>query len=114
MWIWIDSALTLRDSRRRVLNHAKGGEAAICSLVSKYGVPPASARNLQQALIHRTLLYGAELTCDGSKKMEKEVQLLTNRMGRASLGVRQTTPLGIVMAESGLTPARALLDHRQA
>ena len=46
--------------------------------------------------------------------MEKEVQLLTNRMGRASLGVRQTTPLGIVMAESALPPARALLDHRQA
>ena len=35
-------------------------------------------------------------------------------MGRASLGVRQTTPLGIVAAESDLTPARALLDHRQA
>ena len=60
------------------------------------------------------LLYGAELTWEGSKKMKKEVQLLTNKMGRASLGVRQTTPRGIVMAESGLTPARALLNHRQA
>ena len=110
--IWIDSALTLRDSRHRVLNRAKGTEAAIRRLVSKYGVPPASARNLQQALIHGTLLYGAELTWDGSKKMEKEVQLLTNRMGRASLGVWQTTPLGIVMAESALSPARALLEHR--
>ena len=37
-----------------------------------------------------------------------------NRMGRASLGVRRTTLVGIVAAESGLTPARALLDHRQA
>ena len=64
--------------------------------------------------MHGMLLYRAELTWDGSKKMEKEVQLLTNRMGRTSLGVRQTTPLGIVMAESGLTPARALFDHRQA
>ena len=35
-------------------------------------------------------------------------------MGRASLGVRRTTPVGIVAAESGLTPARALLDHTQA
>ena len=31
-----------------------------------------------------------------------------------SLGVRQTAPLCIVAAESGLTPARALLDFRQA
>ena len=35
-------------------------------------------------------------------------------MGRASLGVRQSTPIGIVTAESALTPARALLDHTQA
>ena len=39
---------------------------------------------------------------------------LTNRIGRASLGVRRTTPLGIVTAESALPPARALLGHRQA
>ena len=36
------------------------------------------------------------------------------RLGRASLGVRRTTPVGIVTAESALPPARALLDHRQA
>ena len=35
-------------------------------------------------------------------------------MGRASLGVRQITPLGMVAAESGLTLARALLNHTQA
>ena len=35
-------------------------------------------------------------------------------MGRASLGVRRTTPVGIIAAESALPPARALLNHRQA
>ena len=35
-------------------------------------------------------------------------------MGRATLGAFRSTPLGIITAESGLTPARALLDHRQA
>ena len=35
-------------------------------------------------------------------------------MGKAALGAFQSPPLGIVMAESGLTPARALLNHRQA
>lgn len=35
-------------------------------------------------------------------------------MGRATLGVFRSTPLGIVAAGSSLTPARALLSHRQA
>ena len=35
-------------------------------------------------------------------------------MGKASLGAFRSTPLGTVTAESGLTPARALLSHRQA
>ena len=60
------------------------------------------------------MLYASELTWNGSKRMEKDTQLVLNRMGRASLGVRQTTPLGIIAAESSLTPARALLDHAQA
>ena len=60
--VWLDSALTLRESRRRALNHERKAEAAIRRLVRKYGVAPAAARNLQQALIHGTLLYGAELT----------------------------------------------------
>ena len=112
--VWMDASLNLRESRRRVLNRAKRMDSAVQKMVGKYGVPPASARNLQQALIHGTLLYGAELSWNGTKKEEKNVQILTNRMGRASLGVRRTTPLGIVTAESALLPARALLDHRQA
>ena len=46
--------------------------------------------------------------------MEGEYQTVINRMGRATLGAFQSTPLGIVAAKSALTSARALLDHRQA
>ena len=35
-------------------------------------------------------------------------------MSRATLGAFRSTPLGIVAAESGLTPARALLKDLQA
>ena len=112
--VWLDWTLGLRDSRKRVLERAKRADKAVQKMVGKYGVPPASARNLQQALVHGTLLYAAELTWKGTKKEEREVQVLTNRMGRASLGVRRSTPVGIIMVESALPPARALLDHRQA
>ena len=59
-------------------------------------------------------MFGAELTRNGKKGVAREYQDATNRMGRATLGAFQSTPLGIVAAESGLMPARALLDHRQA
>ena len=59
------------------------------------------------------MLYGAELTWNGKKGVVREYQDAINRMGRATLGAFQSTPLGIVTVESGLTPARALLNHRQ-
>ena len=40
-----------------------------------------------------------------------EYQLSINRMGRATTGALRTTPLGIVMAESKLTPTKPLLDY---
>ena len=110
--MWLDSSLSLRESKRRVLSRARRADTAVQKMVGKYGIPPASARNLQQALIHGTLLYAAELSWAGTKKEERDVQVLTNRMGRASLGVRKTTPVGIITAESALPPAGALLDHR--
>ena len=57
------------------------------------------------------MLHVAELTWNGGKG---EYQAAIRRKGRATLGVFQSTLLGIVAAESGLTPARALLDPRQA
>ena len=46
--------------------------------------------------------------------VEGKCQRAINRMARSTLGVFRSTPQGILAAESGLTPARALLDHRQA
>ena len=44
----------------------------------------------------------------------REYQMAINRMGCASSGAFRSTPRGIVAAESGFTPARALLNRRQA
>ena len=83
-------------------------------ILSKYGVLPAAARNLWTAIVQGNMLYASELTWSRQKKVEGEYQRAINRMCRATLGAFRSTPLGIVAAESGLTPARALLDHRQA
>ena len=60
------------------------------------------------------MLYASELTWNGQDKVEGPYQLAINRMARSTLGVQPSTPRGTIMAESGFTPARALLDHRRA
>ena len=91
--VWIDSALTLVGNRRRCINRARQAEARIRRLVNKYGIPPTSARNLQTSIIQGTMLYAAELTRRGEKKMESDYQLAINRMERATTGTFRSTPL---------------------
>ena len=112
--IWLDASLKLAENRRRRIGKTRQAEARLRRIVSQFGVPPAAARNLQAAIVQGTMLYASELTWNGKKGVEEEYQLAINRMSRASLGAFPSTPRGIIMAESGFTPARALLDHRRA
>ena len=112
--IWLDASLNLAENRRRRIGRTRQAEARLRRIVNQYGVPPAAARNLQSVIVQGTMLYTSELTWNGRNNIEDEYQLAINRMGRASLGAFQTTPRGIVAAESGFTPARALLNHRRA
>ena len=112
--IWLDASLNLEENRRRRIGKTRQKEARLRQIVNQYGLPPASARNLQAAIVQGTMLYASELTWNGQDKVEGPYQLAINRMARATLGVHQSTPRGIIMAESGVTPARALLDHRRA
>ena len=73
------------------------------------------------AIIQDTLLYASELAWQGSeargpggRSMERGYQGIISRMGGATTGTFNFTPLGIVMAESKLAPAGPLLDYRQA
>ena len=111
--IWLDASLNLEENRRRRIGKTRQAEAKLRRIVNQYGVPPASARNLQAAIVQGTVLYASELTWNGQDNVEGPYQLAINRMARATLGVHQSTPRGIIMAESGFTPARALLDHRR-
>ena len=114
MGIWLDFMLPLAENRRRRIAKTRQAEARLRRIVNKYGVPPPAARNLQTAIVQGTMLYAAELACSGQKGVEREYQWAINRMGRSTLGAFRSTPQGIVAGESGLTPARALLNRRQA
>ena len=112
--IWFDVSLSLADNRQRRVERTRQAEARLRRIVNQHGVPPAAARNLQAAIVQGTILYASELTWNGKESVGREHQLAINRMSRESLGAFQTTPRGIIMAESGFTPARALLDHQRA
>lgn len=45
-------------------------KARLRRIVSKYGVLPAAARNLQSAIVQGNMLYASELTWDGHKGVE--------------------------------------------
>ena len=69
-------------------------------------------QNLQVAIAQGTIPNAAELTWSGGVGVEGEYQRAINRIGRATLGVFRSTPLGIIAAEGGHMSARALLNHR--
>lgn len=114
-WIgnWLDAVLTPKDNKHRCINRARQAEARQRRIVILYGVPPVSARSLQQSIVQGTL-QASELTWNGQVGMGGEYQAAISCMGQATLGAFQSTPLGTVAAESSLTLARPLLDHRQA
>ena len=60
------------------------------------------------------MLHATELTWSGQKGVEGEYQCAIDCMAKSTLGAFRSTPQGILAAESGLVPARALLGHRQA
>ena len=101
-------------NRQWRIGPTRQAEARIRPIVNHYGVPPAAARNLQLSFVLGTMLYASELTWARQKGSEGEHQWEINRMARSTLGDFRSVPQWIFAAESGLTPARALLDHRQA
>ena len=51
---------------------------------------------------------------EGAEWRGERVQTAINRMGHSTLGARSPIPRVILARESGLMPARALLNHLQA
>ena len=81
------------------------------------GQAPKAGQQAQSppGAVQGILLYTAELTWDGRKGMEGEYVLGGHQPhGKRNPRHFQSTPRRIVTAESGLTPARAFLNRRQA
>src|SRR5215213_2091520 len=88
-------------------------------LVAKnWGQGPGSVKALQTAVVQAVALYGIELQGIRRKPEPRvkttieQVQRIVNAQARATLGCFPSTPVGILMAESGMTPATAMAKGR--
>ncbi len=95
------------------MTKAKSVEIQIKHLSATYGLAPGLVRRIQIAAIQSVALYGAEIWWKRQKNHEHKVQQLINHQARAIAGMYPSTPIQALISESGLVPARILLDHRQ-
>ena len=112
--IWIDSRLNFRENTERATARARKAEARLSSFMRRNGVPPLSARHLQEAIVGSTLMYGSEVTWRGQRFMTDSIQRAINRMTRSSLGTLISTPVHFLQSVGGSMPAMARLQFRQA
>ena len=111
--IYLDSRLSFAEHARISARRARTAEGRLRSMVARHGVPPLSARHLQEAIVCSTMMYGAEVTWRGQKSMSSAFQRGINRVTRATLGVFPSTPVAFLQAEGGSVPATARLQGRQ-
>ena len=112
--VWIDHRLSFRENTNISAARARKAEARLASFMRRNGVPPLSARHLQEAIVGSTLMYGTEVTWKGQSFMKDSIQKAINRMSRASLGVMRSTPISFLESVGGSMPAGPRLQFRQA
>lgn len=117
--VWLDSKLSMKVHHKRWISKAKSQQARFNRVCRKTGLPPGSTANLQRAVVQSIATYGIEL--DGIRKKApqdkqrvQEFQRVINAQARATTGNFKSTPVGILMAESGMRPAAAIKKGREA
>ena len=76
-------------------------------IATRHGLPPLSAKHLQEAIVSSTLVYGAEVVQEGRGGVAGSFQESINRIGRTTLRVLPSTPVAFLQAEGDSMPAEA-------
>lgn len=95
------------------MRKAKIVESRIKSLSKTYGLCLALVQRIQIAVVQFVALYGAEIWWKNQKNHQNKIQKLINRQARSITKIYPSTPIDVLISESGLTPAQIMLDFRQ-
>jgi ribonuclease HI len=110
---WMDSALNLNDRFTKRMAKARQREAEIKRRHGKYGMTPKNVRTIMTATVQTSALFGAEIWWRNQEQRAEQIQKMINREARAITGCMKTTPIGPLIVEASITPAKVLLDNRQ-
>ena len=111
--MWFDSRLTFNSHINEKLRKAKTAESRIKRLSKTFGLSSALIRRIQIAAVQSVALYAAELWWKNPKNHQIEIQKLINQQARSITGMYLSTPIDVLISESGLIPAHVLLDFEQ-
>jgi len=112
--VLMDAHLTFKEHRNRCMKKARLAEARLQNLTNIYGVVLKSISPVEVACVNAVALYGSKLKWDPNKvRRQDDLQPVLNRQARYILCAPPTSPRGVLMRESGLTPARVILESRQ-
>lgn len=113
----LDSKLKFDEHHRVWSTKARTRQAQIRRLCVNKGLPAFSAANLQKAVVQSVATYGIEVYAvldNGEMPLWqlKDLQTILNEQARRATGLFKTTPIGVLMAEGAMKPAKAILERR--
>ena len=92
----------------------RAADSRLQTLTKTYRVFPEGGRAAAGGSIQAVAPYGCELWWDPREVgRPDDFQLLLHRRARSILGALPTTPRGVLMRESGFTPAQVILNSSQ-
>lgn len=107
---------------KRRLQSARGTEISLRRLTREYRLAPGNVRKALVATVTARALYASELwwggetaskaSVRGTLGRRTEIQLMINRLARATTGTLRTTPLGPLIKEAGMRSAESMLNNR--
>lgn len=113
----LDAKLKFDEHHRLWSGKARKRQAQIRRLCVNKGLPAFSAANLQKAVVQSVSTYGIEIYAVLDKRemplwQLKDLQIILNEQARRATGLFKTTPVGVLMAEGAMKPAKAILERR--
>ena len=114
----LDSKLKFDEHHRVWSGKARKRQSQIKRLCVNNGLPAFSAANLQKAVVQSVATYGIEVFAVLDKDemplwQLKDLQTILNEQARRATGQFKTTPVGVLMAEGAMKPAKAILERRK-
>jgi len=114
--IWLDAQLCLKEHHAIRMNEGKKALMRLWWLTRQMGFTLANCRKVMTVCVQSATMFGVELWwkedyTTGTQGWVEEIQWLINQEAWATMGCFQTTNLGALLMESGLSTDQKLFAN---